>query len=229
MSKFSMSLLPWSRALLCALAGLLWALAPAHAAKKEPDRSWIHPAIDRFVLPRIALLPAVPVEGGLDVCPFVEKRWLTATTGPRMRWMPAVQSRERLKQGGSDSLLKRQALDVLRNGRVDSTTAPMVARTLGVRGLLSLRIDLWRHEDAKVQGRTRAVVGLTGALVDSSGTLLWSATARGEYETPESMSQLSVEFGQAPADFDSALTAVVGRWGPVVSAIPASAPATRGP
>jgi len=233
MSKSLMSLVELSlprppRVVLLVLAGLLSALA-AQAAKKETERSWVHPEIQRFVVPRIAVLPAVPLEGGLDVCPFVEKRWLSAATGPRMRWMPAVQSRVLLSQGGTDSLLRREALDVLRNGRVDSTTAPRVARALGVRGLLSLRIDFWRHEDSNVEGRIRAVVGLTGALVDSSGALLWSATGRGEYEAPESMSQLTNEFGQAPADFDSALTSLVGRWAPLVSATPASAPAVKAP
>ena len=201
----------------------------ARAGHNEPDKNWIHPQFSQYVLPRIALLPAVPVEGGLDVCPFVEKRWLSATTGPRMRWMPSIQARERLKQGGNDSLLRRVALDVLRSGRVDSTTAPLVARVLGVRGLLCVRIDLWRHEDAGVQGRTRAVVGLTSSLVDSTGTLLWSASGRGQYEASENVSELTSEFGQAPADYDSALVGVVSRWGTIVSSAPASAPAARAP
>jgi hypothetical protein len=216
------------RVVLPVLAGLLCVLA-AQAAKKEPERSWVHPEIQRFVVPRIAVLPAVPLEGGLEVCPFVEKRWLSATTGPRMRWMPAVQSRERLKAGGSDSLLSREALDVLRYGRVDSTTAPLVARALGVRGLLSIRIDLWRRESAGVEGRTRAVVGLTSALVDSTGTLLWTATGRAVYEAPENASEFTGEFGQAPADYDSALVGLVSRWGAIVSATPASAAAAKGP
>lgn len=210
--------------LCCALAGLVCAFATAQAARKGPDRAWVHPDLQHFVVPRIAVLPAVPVEGGLDVCPFVEKRWLTATSGPRMRWMPTVVARVRLEQGGGDSLLRRLAGDVLRSGRVDSTTAPLVARALGVRGLLSLRIDLWRREDSPVHDHTRAVVGLTGALVDSTGTLLWSATGRGEYDAG-SVSAFTDEFGQAPADFDSALTSLVGRWGAVVSSTPASPPA----
>jgi len=118
---------------------------------------------------------------------------------------------------------------VLRNGRIDSTTAPAAARALGVRGLLSVRIDFWRHEDAKVEGRTRAVVGLTSSLVDSSGALLWTASDRSVYETTENTSQLTSEFGQAPADYDSALVNLVGRWGPIVSSVPASAPAVKAP
>lgn len=220
----SPSVARWPGRLAWAMGGLLCLIATAEAGRTSPDRSWIHPEFNRFVLPRIALLPAVPVEGGLDVCPFVEKRWLSATSGPRMRWMPSVESRERLKQGGSDSLLRRLALDVLRNGRVDSTTAPLVARALGVRGLLCVRIDLWRRENAKVEGRTRAVVGLTSALVDSTGTLLWSASGRGVYEAA-SVSEFTDEFGQAPADYDSALIGLVARWGTTVS----SAPASHGP
>ena len=216
-----------ARALLL-LAGLT-GFGTAHAAKPEPVRNWTHPSLDQFVLPKIAILPAVPVEGGLDICPFVEKRWLSATSGPRMRWLPAVLARERLKSGGGDSLLRRVALDVLRNGRVDSTTAPAAARALGVRGILSVRIDLWRHEDGKSEDRTRAVVGLTSSLVDSSGALLWTAADRSVYETSENLSQLTSEFGQAPADFDSALVHLVGRWGPIVSSVPASAPAPKGP
>lgn len=229
MSKRSFIGVARSAGALIGLAGLACLTAPAHAAKPEPVRNWTHPNLNQYVLPKIAIVPAVPVEGGLDICPFVEKRWLSATSGPRMRWLPAVLARDRLKPGGNDSLLKRVALDVLRNGRIDSTTAPAAARALGVRGLLSVRIDFWRHEDAKVEGRTRAVVGLTSSLVDSSGALLWTASDRSVYETTENTSQLTSEFGQAPADYDSALVNLVGRWGPIVSSVPASAPAVKAP
>jgi hypothetical protein len=217
-----------SVAALALLAGLV--CEPTFAAKPEPVLNWTNPNLSQFVLPRIAILPVVPVEGGLDVCPFVEKRWLSSTTGPRMRWLPAVLARERLKAGsGGDSLLRRVALDVLRNGRVDSTTAPAAARALGVRGLLSARIDMWRHEEAKTEGRTRAVVALTCSLVDSSGALLWVASDRKTYETTENLSEMTSEFGQAPAEFDSALVGLVGKWGAIVSAVPASAPAAKAP
>lgn len=218
---------PRSVAALGLLAGLL--CEPTFAARPEEVLNWTNPGLSQFVLPKIAILPAVPVEGGLDVCPFVEKRWLSSTTGPRMRWLPAVLSRERLKAGGGDSLLRRVALDVLRNGRVDSTTAPAAARALGVRGLLSARIDMWRHEDAKSEGRTRAVVALTCSLVDSTGTLLWVASDRKAYETTENQTELTTEFGQAPAEFDSALVGLIGKWAAIVSAVPASAPASKAP
>jgi hypothetical protein len=222
MSKRSRSVLG-----LALLAGLL--CEPTFAARPEPVLNWVHPGLHQFVLPRIAILPAVPIEGGLDVCPFVEKRWLSSTTGPRMRWLPAVLARERLKSGGGDSLLRRVSLDVLRNGRVDSLTAPAAARALGVRGLLSARIDMWRHEEAGTEGRTRAVVALTCSLVDSTGVLLWAASDRNVYETTANLSELTAEFGQAPAEFDSALVGLVGKWAAIVSSVPASPPASKGP
>ena len=217
-------------AVVCILLAATCVPAMTAAARKEPDRVWVHPQFERFALPRIAVLPAVAVEGGLDICPFVEKRWTSVAGGARMRWLPTVLTRSRLKAGGHDSLLTRLGRDVLRIGRVDSTMAPQIAGALGVRGLLSLRVDLWRRENSPVRGRTLAVVGLTAALVDSSGTLLWSAAGREEHEVG-SISQFTEEFGQAPADFDSALTGLVGRWGAILSAVPAPAPAppTRGP
>jgi hypothetical protein len=216
------------RAVALTLGCLLCAASTAGAARKQPEWTWTHPEIERFALPRIAILPAVPVEGGLDVCPFVEKRWMSSASGPRMRWLPAVLTRPRLEKGGSDSLMRRLAIEVLKTGRVDSTNAPGLARTLGVRALLSLRIDLWRRESSTVPGHSRAVVGLTGALVDSTGALLWSASGRGEYEA-SSVSAFTDEFGQAPADYDSALSGLVGRWATAVSAMPAAAPASKGP
>lgn len=199
------------------------ALSLARAADKDSDDVWVHPEIESFVVPRIAVLPAVPIEGGLDVCPFVEKRWTWAVGGSHMRWLPTLLVRGRLESGGQDSLLRRLADDVLKTGRVDSLTAPSLAQALGVRGLLGLRIDLWRRESSPVRGRTRAIVGLTASLVDSSGTLLWRATGREQYEVG-TVSRFTEEFGQAPADYDSALTALVRRWGGYVSSVPASAP-----
>jgi len=205
------------------LAAAACAFAVTGVSGKDSDRVWIHPEIERFVVPRIAVLPAVPIEGGLDVCPFVEKRWTWAAGGSHLRWLPTVLARARLESGGQDSLLRQFAVDVLKAGRVDSTTAPALARALGVRGLLSLRIDRWRRENSPVRGRTRAIVRLTGALVDSTGTLLWSAVGQDEFEVG-SVSRFTEEFGQAPADFDSALTAVIRRFGAVVATVPASTP-----
>jgi hypothetical protein len=168
-------------------------------------------------------MPAVAIEGGLDICPFVEKRWAWAATGSRMKWLPTPLVRTLLARGGNDTLLARVGREVLKSGRVDSTTAPKLAGALGTRGLLSLRVDLWRREDSPVRGRTRAVVGLTASLVDSSGTLLWTATGREEHEVG-SVSRFTEEFGQAPADYDSALTGLAGRWAALLSSAATRAP-----
>lgn len=212
----------------CVLALALSALTATAGDRKDSDRTWSHPELERFVVPRIALLPVVPVEGGLDVCPFVEKRWAHMAGAVRGRWLPTVLTRSLLERGGHDSLLTRVAGDVLRSGRVDSTTAPPLARALGVRGLMTMRLDLWRRQNSPVRGMTRAAVVITASLVDSSGTLLWTATGRGEHDAG-TVSQFTEEFGTAPADYDSALTDLFGRWLPAVSAVPSAPAPNRAP
>ena len=161
------------------LLALTAAKSPGHA----PDRVWIHPDIDRLRPERIAILPAVSFVWIPEGRAYLEEAWFLGMSTIRRDWLPAILCRERMGATSrtGDSLLNVLGAQVRSRARVDSTSAPRLARLLGVKALLCLRIDRW--ERIGTLPTTRIYVDLTAALVDSTGRLLWRASTEERLES----------------------------------------------
>ncbi|HEY3216394.1 MAG TPA: hypothetical protein VGK93_07870 [Candidatus Eisenbacteria bacterium] len=155
-------------------------LTAAKPADPPADVVWTHPNPLRLGITTIAVLPVVVLDGGAQAASLVEKSvpWSWMPTGHA--WLQASSSREFLKAPGGEGLLRELTDQVRREGRVDSAAAQRLARVLHMGAFLAVRVDRWeRHERDRTQLKAKpsfTAVGLRLALVDSAGTLLWSAS-----------------------------------------------------
>ncbi len=220
--------------LMLGLASLL-VRAAAGSAGNPADVVWTHPDPARLDISTIAVLPVVVVDGDQQAASLIEKAlpWKWVPTGHA--WLTASSCRDLLRRAGGEALLKGLAAQVRRDGRVDSAAAQEVARVLHMRAFLAVRVDKWvKHERDRRQLKGKpsfTAIGLRAALVDSTGTLLWSVSgsevlqeARAPGEGPADSSPWAMRpgaFGMglstvttAPP-FEDVLRKLLARWKPL--------------
>ena len=209
-----------------ALLGVLATPLLGTAAKKPKtvDCIWTNAGFEGFNVQRIAMLPAASFDNNFTVEKQVEGAIGQAFAPTGYRWISATTTREMLRAGGSDSLLKTVKAKVLSAERVDSLSAPALCARLRCDALLSVRVDQWEKREMEWDqaGKPSTSVQLRAALVDSSGSLLWTAsgshTAEGPYHDPNANPiGLTVDrkpvTGQGGApDFVEVVATLAKRW-----------------
>jgi len=179
---------PIAPALLATLTVLaLAAFAGAAEKKSAGDRFWTAPDLADHPVASIALLPPANYDGNVENRKLVENAVGQALKTSGHRWSSPFLVRDRLLKAGGDSLLLALQEKLLKDPRVDSLDAPFLCRTLRVRALLTVRVDQMerRELEADQSGRPATTVQLRGALVDSTGRLLWTASSSETLEGPQ--------------------------------------------
>lgn len=239
-----MKTLTLSSILMVALAALAPVTGAAPKKNKSGDLTWSHPEFARFGVDRIAMIPVVTYNNDLPNEKQVEGVVGMALRESGYRWISAGTTRELLRSlAPGDSILKAVRQSVLKGARVDSASAANLCARLRCHALLSVRVDQWEKREIEwdQSGKPSTTVQLKAALVDSTGTLLWSVasseTAEGPYHdanaAPIGMSggglQRTPVTGQGGApDFVEVTTTVTKRWAkqfPAKSAAPADSTA----
>jgi len=210
----------------------LAALAPAApAAKKGGKLDLITTAPDfaSFGVKSIALLPIATFDRSLPAERTVADVWGQNFRGIGYRWISAQTTREMLLGALGDSTVRAVREQMLKNVRVDSLQAPLLCAKLRTRAVLCVRVDQWEQQQImwNQSGRATTTVQLKAALVDSTGTLLWTAssgeTGEGPYHDPSTnalgMNSTGLEntpiTGQGgPPPYDDVLNRLLGRWAP---------------
>jgi hypothetical protein len=125
----------------------------------------------------IAMLPPATFDGNVESRKLVEAAVGQALKGTGHRWASPFMVRDNLLRAGGDSLLKALNAKLLGDPRVDSLDAPFLCRVLRTRALLTVRVDQMERRELELgqSGRPATSVRLRGALVDSTGRLLWTA------------------------------------------------------
>lgn len=183
-------------ALLAVLALVLGALAmgavlPAAAADKGKgtgDRVWLAPDYASYPVASIALLPPATYDGSVENRKLVENTIGQTLRGSGHRWVSPFLVRDYLLKAGGDSLAQALNDKLLKNPRIDSLDAPFLSRALRTRAILTVRIDQMERRELEPgqSGRPTTTVQLRGALVDSTGRLLWTVSSN---ETMEGAQQ----------------------------------------
>jgi len=175
------------------LLGLALATPAGTAEKKgkRVDTIWVHPEFARFNVQSVAMLLPVSYDRNLQTEKLADGVWGAALRTTGYRWIGGSSSRDLLaRTPGGDSLTLAVRAKLLENPRVDSLTAPVLCQRLRTDAVLTLRIDRWEKLEMEFNqaGKPSTSVQLRAALVDSSGTLLWTAsgseTAEGPYHDP---------------------------------------------
>ncbi len=215
-----------------ALLVLVLSAPPALAAKDKGSRGDTFTAVPDFAaygVQSIAMLPVVSYDKNARA-----EQTVTALLGLRLkdtgyRWVSAMTAKAMLKSALGDSMVKVIADDVLADGQLDSLRAPLVCTKLRTNALLCVRVDQWEQQQIlwNQAGKPNTTVRLRAALVDSTGTLLWSATSsetgEGPYNDPSTnpmgMKATALEptplTGQmGPPEFDVVLERILARWAP---------------
>jgi hypothetical protein len=162
------------------------------------DLIWTHPDYVSHTPRSIAFMPAVSWNGDLPSEHMAEDGAASAIKGRAYRWVsPATVQALLGARPAADSTWKAQRAAIMKQGRVDSLAAPALCAALHVRALFTLRVDeLERHDlDWNETGKPITQVQAHAALVDSTGTLLWTASGSevGEgalQEAPSSMTRV---------------------------------------
>ncbi|HTR96481.1 MAG TPA: hypothetical protein VMH61_01130 [Candidatus Acidoferrales bacterium] len=172
--------------LVALIAALALAAAPARAASNT-DLFWQAPDLAARGITAIALLPLATYDGNATARVTAQGALEQAFHAKGYRWVTWTTTNDAIVSAGGDSLAKAVSHALLQQGRLDSLQAPLVSRVAGARAVLCGRIDRYERVDvAPLDSGTPSVsVQLHLALVDSTGTLLWSAsgseTAEGQY------------------------------------------------
>ncbi len=212
---------------------VLASLAPsASAAKKKGSKTDLVTTVPDFAsygVKSIALLPIVTFDRSLPAERMVADLWGQNFRGTGYRWISAPTAREMLLSSVGDSTVKAVREQMLKNVRVDSLQASLLCAKLRASAVLCVRVDQWEQRPIlwNQSGRPMTSVQLKAALVDSSGTLLWSAsgseTGEGPYHDPTTnpigVSSTSLEStpitGQGgPPTFEDVLNPLLARWTP---------------
>jgi hypothetical protein len=168
-----------------------------HAADKNRstgDRVWEAPDLARYPVRSIALLPPASYDGSVENRKLVETAIGQTLRGSGHRWASPFLVRDQLLKAGGDSLVKALAEKLLKNPRLDSLDAPYLSRTLRTRGILTVRIDQMERRELEPgqSGRPTTTVQLHGALVDSTGRLLWTVSSNETMEGAQQDGQANV-------------------------------------
>jgi hypothetical protein len=229
-----------------ALALAALAAAGVAAAAKGPrtvDNIWVHPRYPSFDVRSIAMLPPASFERDFDAERQVQGQSGRALVGSGYRWVSSLTTREIVRASASgDSLLKAVNARVLADGRVDSLTAGLLCRMVRTDAVMSVRVDQWTQVaiEPGQSGKPWTTVQLHAALVDSTGSLLWSAsgseTVEGlQYDPAQADAEHSGSAGTresglhgstaagAPPPYSDVLDRLLTRWAKQFPARPASA------
>ena len=219
-------------AALVALAVLALLASSVLAAKpkgRKMDLITTVPDFASFGVKSIALLPIATFDRSLPAERTVADLWGQNFRGTGYRWISAPTAREMLLSTLGDSTVKAVREQILKNVRVDSLCAPLLCAKLRTRTVLCVRVEQWEQQPIlwNQSGRPMTTVQLKAALVDSSGTLLWSAsgseTGEGPYHDPNTnpigVSSTTLEStpitGQdGPPAYDEVLNRLLLRWLP---------------
>jgi hypothetical protein len=214
---------------LAALASLVPSALAAKQKGSKLDLITTVPDFASFGVKSIALLPIATFDRSLPAERMVADLWGQNFRGTGYRWISAATAREMLLSSLGDSTVKVVREQMLKNVRVDSLQAPLLCAKLRASAVLCVRVDQWEQRPIlwNQSGRPMTSVQLRAALVDSSGTLLWSAsgseTGEGPYHDPGTnplgVSSTSLEntpiTGQGgPPTFDEVLNPLLLRWTP---------------
>lgn len=179
------SRIPWAAAA-GLIAGLAFAAPLLQAAK--PAEVWVRDEVAKFGVDRIAMLPVATYDNNREAERTVQSEFSKALKDAGYRWLSATAARTLLQMGGNaDSLNAAVREDILEDARLDSLTAIRVCAQLRVDALLTVRVDRWekREIEANESGKPSTTVQMKAALIDKTGTLLWtgdaSHTAEGLY------------------------------------------------
>jgi len=206
--------------------------SPALAAKekgRKMDLVMTVPDFASYGVKSIALLPIATFDRSLQAERMVADLWGQHFKGTGYRWISAPTVREMLLSSLGDSTVKLVREQILKGVRVDSLRAPLLCAKLRTSAVISVRVEQWEQQPIlwNQSGRPMTTVQLKAALVDSSGTLLWSAsgseTSEGPYHDPSTnpigVSSTSLEStpvtGQGgPPAYDEVLNRLLLRWAP---------------
>ena len=228
-----------SRRATCAL--VLVMVLPAAAAAKGPragEAVWTAPDIGTYDVRSIAFLPVAMYDPNLENRQLVEAAFGQALKGTGYRFVSTVVARAGLARAGGDSLLRALQGQLLKDGRVDSLSAPSLRRAARARALLTVRVA--RMERMQLEpdqsGKPTPTVELHAALVDSTGRLLWTAhganTMDGQYQDPANgsmgvqangLSNQMVTGRLGAPSFTEVLTTLLAGWAPKFPARPPTA------
>ena len=215
--------------LLVALASLSPSVLAEKKKGSKMDLITTVPDFASFGVKSIALLPIVTFDRSVPAERTVAEVWGQSLKGTGYRWISAPTVREMLLSTLGDSTVKSVREQILQSVRVDSLRAPLLCAKLRTRAVLCLRVEQWEQQPIlwNQSGRPTTTVQLKAALVDSSGTLLWSAsgseTGEGPYHDPNTnpigVSSTSLEStpvtGQGgPPGYDEVLNRLLQRWLP---------------
>lgn len=210
------------------LAALLAPSARADDGGRKQDIVWARAGLDTMHLGRIAMLPAASFDRDLSHEKLAEGMLAVALRGSGHRWMSSTASRTLLRTLGGDSLLDGVREELLKNARLDSTTAIRVCALLHTNALLAIRVD--RFEQVKLEigqsGKPYTTVHARAALMDDTGRLLWtisgSETGEGPYQTPASnpyrtpaggVNMTPTNTNVGPPSFEEVMQKLFARWG----------------
>jgi hypothetical protein len=233
------------RSRLVALAVLALALLalPALAAKEKGRRVDLVSTVPDFAsfgVKSIAMLPVATFDRNYEAERVVATLWGKDFKDTGYRWISANVAREMLLSTIGDSTLKLVSVEILKSARVDSLRAPLLCAKLRTDAVLSVRVDQWEQRQVlpvdlgfgggvvKASGKPSTSVQLKAALVDSTGTLLWSASGSetGEgtmHEASENtvgvkytgLSSLPLTDQGAPPLFVDVVDRLLVRWAPL--------------
>jgi|SRR5689334_14492438 len=211
------------------------ALALAAEKKQTGDRFWTAPDLANYPVTSIALLPPATYDGNIEARKLVEVAVGAALKGSGHRWASPFMIRDALLRSGGDSLLKAVNDKLLKNPRVDSLDAAYLCRQTRTRALLTVRVDQLEQRTLELDqsGKPATTVQLRGALVDSTGRLLWtvysSETVEGAQQDPSQnvigvkasgLNTTSVGNASAAPPIPEVLAKICRRW---TEAFPAKA------
>ena len=215
-----------------ALAVLAPLASPALSAKekgRKMDLVTTVPDFASYSVKSIALLPIATFDRSLPAERAVADLWGQNFKDTRYRWVSSTTAREMLLGTLGDSMVKVVREQILKNVRVDSLRAPLLCAKLRTSAVLCVRVEQWEQQPIlwNQSGRPMTTVQLKAALVDSSGTLLWSAsgseTDEGPYHDPSTnpigVSSTSLESAPitgegGPPAYDEVLNRLLLRWKP---------------
>lgn len=203
------------------------------AARKEKkvDLIWTHPAFAGFGVDRIAMLPVSTFDNSISTERTVEAAFSPALKETGYRWVSVSTTRDllRVAGGGSDSLLKLVRKSVLQNLRVDSLLVPGLCARLRADAILAVRVDQWEQNllEWDQSGKPSTSIQIKAALMDSTGTLLWSAsgsqTGEGPYRDANAnpigvsggaLARTPITGQGGAPSFPEVLAPLVARWTP---------------
>ena len=219
-------------AALIVLATLAPLASPASAAKSKGgkvDLIKTVPDFASFGVKSIAILPVATFDRNLSAETQVAALLGRSLVSTGFRWVSAATARDMLRASVGDSAMKAMNAELLRSVRVDSLRAPSLCAKLRTDAVLCVRVDLWEQQPVlwNQSGRPATTVQLSAALVDSTGTQLWSAsgseTGEGAYHDPgmnpigvssSSLENTPVTGQGGPPAFEEVLNGMLLRWQP---------------